>query len=388
MFGSIDFTPPTSDDRPGVQPDVQRQLEPVRIRRASRTPSCPSHSGERANWNARRCRAGTRATSASACSVETSVGVNGRQRLRRRRSSICRTERARQLDVRGRNAERADGGVRRQPGDEHERNADERAVHERALLVQREQQAPHQVHDRAAPRLSTRRISRPISSAPSSYNSLADLDAGHPAVFTRQLSPRTRSDGEYVGGALARRLVPSDPTIFRCSTACASTATASRPSRVSTPTSSGCSASRNDHVPNKALPEPAHRLLVDVRTGAADRRLRRRVRGPRAVRARRHRHVPEHAERVDDRPAMDNTGLRRGVQQLVCVGSAAPTPDWAAYTANLGAIPTQCAERHDGHRVRQHARRTSRCSTRTTRRRVRFARTSTGRARCSTTASV
>jgi hypothetical protein len=40
---------------------------------------------------------------------------------------------------------------------------------------------------------------------------------------------------------------------------------------------------------------------------------------------------------------MDNTGLANAVQQLACVGVAAPVPDWLAYAASLGAIPTQCA---------------------------------------------
>jgi hypothetical protein len=32
------------------------------------------------------------------------------------------------------------------------------------------------------------------------------------------------------------------------------------------------------------------------------------------------------------------------VQQLFCVGIATPTPNWAAYAASLGSIPTQCAD--------------------------------------------
>ncbi|HEY9230121.1 MAG TPA: hypothetical protein VIP11_25945, partial [Gemmatimonadaceae bacterium] len=41
--------------------------------------------------------------------------------------------------------------------------------------------------------------------------------------------------------------------------------------------------------------------------------------------------------------ALDNTGLPSGIQQLMCVGSAVPTPDWTAYLNNIGAIPTRCA---------------------------------------------
>ena len=42
-------------------------------------------------------------------------------------------------------------------------------------------------------------------------------------------------------------------------------------------------------------------------------------------------------------PAMTNTGLAGGVQQLTCIGDAAPTPDWTSYAADAATIPTTCA---------------------------------------------
>jgi hypothetical protein len=42
--------------------------------------------------------------------------------------------------------------------------------------------------------------------------------------------------------------------------------------------------------------------------------------------------------------AVDNTGLPSGLQQIVCVGPAVPLPDWSAYAANGGMIPTRCAD--------------------------------------------
>lgn len=36
------------------------------------------------------------------------------------------------------------------------------------------------------------------------------------------------------------------------------------------------------------------------------------------------------------------TGLPDAIQQLYCVGAATPAPDWSAYAASLGAIPTEC----------------------------------------------
>lgn len=42
-------------------------------------------------------------------------------------------------------------------------------------------------------------------------------------------------------------------------------------------------------------------------------------------------------------PVIANTGLPNGLGQLLCVGSAVPTPDYTAYLANESAIPTGCA---------------------------------------------
>ena len=42
--------------------------------------------------------------------------------------------------------------------------------------------------------------------------------------------------------------------------------------------------------------------------------------------------------------AIDNTGLATGLQQITCVGPATPVPDWSAYAANPGTIPTSCAD--------------------------------------------
>lgn len=38
-----------------------------------------------------------------------------------------------------------------------------------------------------------------------------------------------------------------------------------------------------------------------------------------------------------------STGLPGGIQRLLCVGAAAPSPDWSAYAADQSAIPSACA---------------------------------------------
>ena len=42
--------------------------------------------------------------------------------------------------------------------------------------------------------------------------------------------------------------------------------------------------------------------------------------------------------------ALDATGLPGGETQLICVGSAVPTPDWNAYLHDFSTIPTVCAD--------------------------------------------
>ena len=46
--------------------------------------------------------------------------------------------------------------------------------------------------------------------------------------------------------------------------------------------------------------------------------------------------------------AIDNTGLPGAVQQLACVGAAAPVPDWTAYTLDPASIPSACADGSTG----------------------------------------
>jgi len=46
--------------------------------------------------------------------------------------------------------------------------------------------------------------------------------------------------------------------------------------------------------------------------------------------------------------AIDATGLSTGEQQLVCIGSAVPVPQWSEFLANPAMIPTQCVDGTSG----------------------------------------
>ena len=80
----------------------------------------------------------------------------------------------------------------------------QRELPEYALLVRRRQQAPHQVQHGAGLTGNSQDQSSNLLGT-FAYNSLADLEAGVPAAFTRTLTARRRSTGQVNGAILDRR---------------------------------------------------------------------------------------------------------------------------------------------------------------------------------------
>ena len=175
-----------------------------------------------------------------------------------------------------------------------------------------------------------------------SFNSLADLDAGRPAVFSRQLTPRTRSDGVYIGSlSLGDSYRPSDDLQVQYGLRVDGNKFDAEPLYNSDV--DRLFGARNDRVPNKAYLSPRIGFSWTYGQNQQIAGFDGAVRGPRAV-LRGGVGVFQNTPNASTiGQALDNTGLSTGAQQLVCVGTAAPTPDWAAYLGNLGAIPTQCA---------------------------------------------
>ena len=175
-----------------------------------------------------------------------------------------------------------------------------------------------------------------------SFNSLADLEAGRPSSFTRQLSPRTRSESEYIAGlSLGDTYRPSPDFQVQYGVRLDGNRFNSEPAlNAAVEQQFGIA---NDHVPNRVYASP--RVGFSWTYGAAPQvgGFDGAFRGPRAV-IRGGIGVFQGTPNVASiGSAMDNTGLTSAVQQLACVGTAAPTPDWAAYLVNEGAIPSQCA---------------------------------------------
>jgi hypothetical protein len=175
-----------------------------------------------------------------------------------------------------------------------------------------------------------------------SFNSLSDLEAGRPATFTRQLSPRTRSESEYIGAvSLGDSYRASNNLQVQYGLRVDGNRFTSEPTL--NPAVEQQFGISNDHVPNRFYLSP--RVGFSWTYGEAPqvagflgafRDPRATVRGGIGV----FQSTPNVATIGS---AMDNTGLANAVQSLACVGLAAPSPDWASYMANEGAIPSTCA---------------------------------------------
>lgn len=175
------------------------------------------------------------------------------------------------------------------------------------------------------------------------YNSLADLEAGRAAVFSRQLAPRQRRGGQTVAALSLGDSYKRTPRLqlqygVRVDANRFSAGPAENPA-----------VERVFGVPNDARPS---RVYVSPRVGFSwgygtapqVAGFEGAARGPRAV-------VRGGAGLFQNTPqatllgtAIDNTGLPSAAQQITCVGAAAPAADWGAYAADAAAIPTRCAD--------------------------------------------
>jgi len=175
------------------------------------------------------------------------------------------------------------------------------------------------------------------------FNSLADLQAGRPASFSRQLASQTRHEDEYVAGlSLGDAYKPTSDLQLQYGVRLDGNRFTAEPTENTD--IERLFESRNDHVPNHLYLSPRVGFSWTYGTAAQIGGFAGAVRGPRAV-------VRGGIGVFQSTPnatligtAMDNTGLANAAQQLTCVGTAAPTPDWLAYATNPAAIPTQCAD--------------------------------------------
>ncbi|MBL0889193.1 MAG: carboxypeptidase regulatory-like domain-containing protein [Gemmatimonadaceae bacterium] len=180
-----------------------------------------------------------------------------------------------------------------------------------------------------------------------SYNTLADLQANRPASFTRLLSPRTRTGSQYVAAmSLGDAWRPTNDLQVQYGVRVDGNKFNMGPQ--TNADVRGTFQYDNAEVPNRLYVSP--RIGFSWTLGEADQLalMPGMIRAPRAV-------VRGGLGVFQNTPgtqlisgAIDNTGLPSGLQQLTCVGEATPTPDWSAYAADRGAIPTTCADGTSG----------------------------------------
>ncbi|HEY4217207.1 MAG TPA: TonB-dependent receptor [Gemmatimonadaceae bacterium] len=180
-----------------------------------------------------------------------------------------------------------------------------------------------------------------------SFNSLGDLQAGLPASYSRQLSPRTRSEAEYTGAfSLGDAYRPTDNLQIQYGVRLDGNRFDAAPAlNADVEHQFGVD---NSGVPNRLYLSPRVGFSYNYGDAPEVGGFAGAFRGPRAV-------VRGGVGIFQSTPsaasigsAIDNTGLPAAVQQLACVGIAAPTPDWNAYLASTGAIPTECADGTSG----------------------------------------
>ena len=179
------------------------------------------------------------------------------------------------------------------------------------------------------------------------FNSLADLEAGTPASFTRTLAT-TKQRGSQLAGAVAIgdywRPVPDVQVQYGIrvdGNRFLSTPTLN-------PSVAATFAMPNDALPSRAYASPRIGMQwaygkspqVAYAPGAA--------RPPRAVIHAGAGVFQNIAPSPFVAPALRATGLPSSTQSIACVGSAAPSPDWEDFVADPGSIPSSCADGSTG----------------------------------------
>jgi hypothetical protein len=180
-----------------------------------------------------------------------------------------------------------------------------------------------------------------------SFNSLADLEAGRAASFTRQLNAMETNNGQLIG---ALSLGDSYRRTTDLQIVYGARLDANRV--LDQPTLNPALATQfgidNAHVPNALYASPRVGFAwtygsapqVGAFAGAA--------RIPRAV-LRGGIGVFQNSLNVTlPGQPMSATGLPSGVQQLACTGAATPVPEWSGYLSDPASIPTQCVDGTSG----------------------------------------
>ncbi|MDO8502164.1 MAG: carboxypeptidase regulatory-like domain-containing protein [Gemmatimonadaceae bacterium] len=180
-----------------------------------------------------------------------------------------------------------------------------------------------------------------------SFNSLADLQAARPVSFTRQLGSRERDVSQLVAGlSLGDSWRRTDNLQIQYGLRVDGNRFLADPAL--NPGVESVFGVRNDPVPGRLYVSPRMGFSWSYGRAPQIAGFEGAARGPRAV-------VRGGIGVFRNTPsanlvgvALDNTGLASGVQQITCIGMAAPVPDWNAYAANTASVPARCADGSTG----------------------------------------
>ena len=174
------------------------------------------------------------------------------------------------------------------------------------------------------------------------FNSLADVAAGRPASYTRQLNRRQRDAGQLVE-AISLGDSWRKSSNFQLQYGLRLDANQFLDTPTLNPQLETALGVRNDDVPNKVYLSPRVGFSWSYGQAQAIGAFQGAALGPRAV-------VRGGIGLFRNTPgvgqigtALDNTGLASGIQQITCIGAAAPTPDWTAYRSET-SVPDRCAD--------------------------------------------
>src|SRR6185369_14525623 len=175
------------------------------------------------------------------------------------------------------------------------------------------------------------------------FNSLADLESGLPASFTRTLTARRRSTGQLSGAMSLTDSYRRNPDLqIQYSLRVEGGHFTASPAF--NPNVERIFGLRNDHLPSPITISPRIGFSQTLGSNPEISAFAGAARAPRAVlRA----GIGVYANGLSSgqiTSALDNTGLPGGAQQITCTGPAVPTPDWIAYATNAASVPTECAD--------------------------------------------
>jgi hypothetical protein len=179
------------------------------------------------------------------------------------------------------------------------------------------------------------------------YNSLADLEAGKPSSFSRTLSAPELKTGQLTGSiALGDSWRKTQDLQFQYGLRVDASTFTKDPQY--NPLIESTFGVRNDKTPSPVSISPrlgfswtmgkSNEIAAFSGAAVAPRAI---LRGGIGV-------FSNAANSGQLGSVINNTGLPSGVQQIVCVGPAVPTPDWGAYANDPSTIPQTCADGTSG----------------------------------------